>query len=205
MEFVVAATRSNDPELHKPGCADIGRGLKTGKYQHEYHINVDTRDEAAEWFWLDFIEEESMSRESAKEYTVFLPCTNGMGEPGPAKLAKAVNKPGRKPGRKAKSPLSAKTVKTIRERKAARETPEPANGKVSKVEAKQDLARRVVLAVSMVFESWDEDGIAAAGMSKADAAQAAANWLHHLPTGTNSDGSRNWPGVLPRPERSDWK
>lgn len=86
MELVIATTRSNDPEVHAPGCADIKRGRTSGKYDRAMKINVDTVEDAARWFWEDFLpggcayEEQGpgtgMTDEQAQGYTTYLPCTD---------------------------------------------------------------------------------------------------------------------------------
>lgn len=86
MELVIATTRSNDPEVHAPGCADIKRGRTSGKYERAMKITVDTLEDAARWFWEDFLpggcayEENGpgtgMTDEQAQSYTEYLPCTD---------------------------------------------------------------------------------------------------------------------------------
>jgi hypothetical protein len=93
--------------------------------------------------------------------------------------------------------LAAKPTKTA---KAKAEPTGP-----TKSDAKQDLARRLVMAISGVFESADGSEAFLTGMTKAEAAQCAANWVHHFPTGKADDGQRWWGGVLPKPDRSDWR
>ncbi len=70
--------------------------------------------------------------------------------------------------------------------------------KPSRNEAKADLARRMVLAVSEVLRTSDESDLFRGAISPEEAAQMAANWMAHLPTGSH-DGERWWPGSLPRP------
>jgi hypothetical protein len=158
IKLAIARTPSNDPEVHAEGCADIKRGLKSGKYVNDtMHIEVESVEDAARWFWEDFLPggcaygesdpDNPMTDDDAQGYTVYLPCT----------------------GRKDTLP-----------------TP-PA-----KRSAKQDLARRVVEAVAALNLSDDE-------------AKIAAQWLHHLPTGTDGSDARYWPANMPRPNRSDWK
>jgi hypothetical protein len=77
MKVIVAATRSNDPEVHRAGCADVARGRKSGKYQAAYSIEVEEVEGAALWFWSDFIPDE-MSADDAQGYTRYLPCTDGL-------------------------------------------------------------------------------------------------------------------------------
>lgn len=95
MKVIVASTCSNDPEIHRDGCADVKRGLRSGKYQHAERIEVDHVSDAARWFWADFLPggcayEESyyypdapegkrgMQDVDAQGYTRYLPCTRGL-------------------------------------------------------------------------------------------------------------------------------
>lgn len=95
MFVIVAATRSNDPEVHAEGCADVKRGLKSGKYQAADRIEVEEVEAAARWFWADFLPggcayEESyyhedapegqrgMQNDDAQSYTRYLPCTKNL-------------------------------------------------------------------------------------------------------------------------------
>lgn len=79
---------------------------------------------------------------------------------------------------------------------------EPA--KVSKSDAKNDLARRLVLAAEEMVRNLNESDTALSGMSRKEAAQFVANWLHSLPTG-GRDGARWWGTDLPIPATADWK
>jgi hypothetical protein len=75
IKLTIAATQSCDPEVHRQGCADVKRGLRSGKYQYSYQLEVETLPEAAHEFWADFIEEGSQTPEQSESYTRFLPCT----------------------------------------------------------------------------------------------------------------------------------
>ena len=85
------------------------------------------------------------------------------------------------------------------------ETPGDEAPAISKGAAKQDLARRVILAISLVFENADGSEAFMSAFGKDEAAEIAAAWVHHLPTGRDGDGKRWWGGVMPRPGRSDWR
>ena len=50
MKLIVAATRSNDPEVHRFGCADVKRGLANGKYQDATVIEAEEVEDGARWF-----------------------------------------------------------------------------------------------------------------------------------------------------------
>jgi hypothetical protein len=80
----------------------------------------------------------------------------------------------------------------------------PATATASKREATQDLARRLVMAATMVFDGSDGSEAWAAGMSREEAEQKIANWLHHLPTG-GAGADRFWPEGFTRPSQSDWQ
>lgn len=62
-----------------------------------------------------------------------------------------------------------------------------------KREAKQELARGVVVRA-----------VTSVKLSPEDQATVAA-WIHHLPTGRDEDGRRWWPEGFARPDRSDWR
>ena len=88
MQVIVAATMSNDPEIHRDGCADVKRGRRNGKYQSAHRITVDKVEDAAAWFWEDFLPGgcaygesgpgTEMTMDDAIGYTRFLPCTKGL-------------------------------------------------------------------------------------------------------------------------------
>lgn len=79
MKVTVAVTRSNDPEVHKYGCADVTRGLKTGKYQDADDIDVSTKMDAADWFWGDIMAESDASPEEYRDvHTRFYPCVGNL-------------------------------------------------------------------------------------------------------------------------------
>lgn len=80
MQVTVATTRSNDPEVHAKGCADVTRGRRSGKYQGSYNLEVTDPAEAAAEFWADIVAEGSMTDEEAVSSTRFLPCTRTMTE-----------------------------------------------------------------------------------------------------------------------------
>lgn len=110
------------------------------------------------------------------------------------------------PAKAALKAAPAKAQPKATAKPAARPTKpaEPEAPKVSKSEARQDLARRMLLAISTVFESADGSEAFLQGMSRAEAAKIAANMIHHFPTGRDEQGKRIWVGVLPKPQRSDW-
>jgi hypothetical protein len=48
--------------------------------------------------------------------------------------------------------------------------------------------------------SLDGSELALSDMTKAEAAQCVANWIHHVPV-----TRATWPKGLPKPDRSDWR
>ncbi len=82
------------------------------------------------------------------------------------------------------------------------EAPAETPAKPSKREAKQDLARRVMLAVDEVIRTMDESDVAML-LGRDAAAKTVSQWLHHLPVG------QVWfvqnVKHLPKPDRSDWR
>jgi hypothetical protein len=75
--------------------------------------------------------------------------------------------------------------------------------KPTRNEAKADLARRMILAVSEVLRTSDEADLFLGAMSREEAAQMASNWLAHLPAGKDGDGPW-WPESLPKPTAKRW-
>jgi hypothetical protein len=85
IKITIASTSSgNDPEAHKAGCADVQRGLKSGKYQSAYTIDATGPDDVVRSFW-DCIWQEHADNHGMTEaetiaafrdsYTRYLPCT----------------------------------------------------------------------------------------------------------------------------------
>lgn len=103
---------------------------------------------------------------------------------------------------KVKTPPAAPAVKTPPAKAAPEPKPEP---KPSIQDAKRDLARRAVEAISAMVANLDGSELALTAMTKEEAAVAASQWIHHLPAGNREDGKRWWAEGLPRPVRSDWK
>ena len=84
------------------------------------------------------------------------------------------------------------------------EMDDPDAVKVSRSDAKNDLARRLVLAAEAMVRNLNDSDAALSGLSREEARQFVANWLHSLPTG-GRDGERWWGTDLPRPATADWK
>lgn len=75
---------------------------------------------------------------------------------------------------------------------------------VTRRDAKQDLARRVALAIAACL-AWMPDDAMAYTIEPAEREAITTAWVHHLPTGTDEEGHRWWPAEISRPDRSDWK
>jgi len=72
VEVVTCTTaRGNEPEIHLPGCKAIG----SKRYDRNWTETVRSVEDAAAEFWMDFIDEESMSVEDAMANTTFHSCT----------------------------------------------------------------------------------------------------------------------------------
>lgn len=70
---VTVVVVNGDPEVHAAGCADLKKGRKV-RVDVKYDLTVSSRQEVANDFWADFIDEESMTAEEALGYTQFYPC-----------------------------------------------------------------------------------------------------------------------------------
>ena len=87
------------------------------------------------------------------------------------------------------------------------EMPEPGTApeepaKISKSEAKNDLARRLVLAAGQIIDNADGSEAFLSALTVEEAAQFLANWLHSLPTGgrdpeTRAVAASRWCGLAP--------
>jgi hypothetical protein len=80
-KFVVATTYpSNDPHVHKAGCADVTRGLARGKYAHAYTVECETPQDAGSEFWADIVAEsddvDAAEASARSVWTKFFPCTS---------------------------------------------------------------------------------------------------------------------------------
>jgi hypothetical protein len=77
--FVVATTRvNNEPEVHSAWCKDTANRAKYDRVLNP-GSSGSTPDDAAEWFWSDFIDSGELTPEDARAYTKYLPCTKGEG------------------------------------------------------------------------------------------------------------------------------
>ena len=80
MKVIVATPGSTPgtPEVHADGCADVARGVRSGKYAGAQPVDVDALEDAALWFWRDFIREGSMTEAHAKHplNIRYMPCAH---------------------------------------------------------------------------------------------------------------------------------
>jgi hypothetical protein len=172
-------------QVHLAGCADVKKALRESDYAAPVRVSGWlTTDQAVRDLWSDIIAEcEPGDADLASFYaaTHFAPCVrmaqiDAKADSTPAKASKAPAKPA---GAKAKAPVAAKTDKRA---------------------AKQDLGNRVVLALAAMVASLDGSELALSDMTKAEAAQCVANWIHHVPV-----TRATWPTDFPTPDRSDWR
>lgn len=79
MKVTIATGMSNDPEVHRAGCADVARGLRSGKYIDTEDLEVEKVEDAALEWWSDIIAEyegpAEAERQAIDHWTKFLPCT----------------------------------------------------------------------------------------------------------------------------------
>lgn len=71
----------------------------------------------------------------------------------------------------------------------------------AKRDAKRELATGAILALAAYFADLADDSPALAGLSRAEAGQTMANWVHHLPANRETWAASE----LPTPDRSDWR
>jgi hypothetical protein len=70
---------SGGPQVHSDGCADVARGLASGKYRSAEPIDVEVLEDAARWFWRDFLRTGEMTETGAQASTRYMPCVSGPG------------------------------------------------------------------------------------------------------------------------------
>lgn len=68
---------SGGPQVHADGCADIARGVRSGKYGSATPIDVETLEGAALWIYSNHISSGEMAPDSAQCSTRYMPCTRG--------------------------------------------------------------------------------------------------------------------------------
>jgi hypothetical protein len=65
------------PQVHADGCADVARGVRSGKYGYAETVDVEAIEDAALWFWRDFIRSGEMDETGAQYSTRYMPCARG--------------------------------------------------------------------------------------------------------------------------------
>lgn len=186
MKFkITVAKRNGLEEIHKAGCRDLkaGRGRWGSSDREDWTLTVETLRDLYESYW-ECIDDENVYDGSpyATVEDVWWAWRSEF-----------------------KLMPCAGDIPEMDEPGTATE-PEPA--KVTRQEAKNDLARRLVLAAGQIIDNADGSEAFLSAMTVEEASQFLANWLHSLPTG-GRDGDRWWPtdgpGSLPRPATADWK
>ena len=74
---MLAAERSGPPggpQVHADGCADVTRGIKSGKYRSASTVDVETITDAGRRIWADCLRDGSMTESDAQSSTRYLPC-----------------------------------------------------------------------------------------------------------------------------------
>lgn len=72
---------SGGPQVHADGCADVTRGVGSGKYRSAEPVDVEVIEDAARWFWRDFIRSGEMSERDAEYSTRYMPCARSLRRP----------------------------------------------------------------------------------------------------------------------------
>ena len=176
MKVTVVKDNKGQEEIHKTGCPDLKRRNRPYRLQDAMTLETDKLIDVYRMYW-ECIDAEAVA---GGQYPTLEHCWYAWQAEFDVK------------------PCASELIEM--------EDPDNASPKIDKQTAKQDLARRVIMAMSVVFETADgSEAFLSSEYTKAEMAQFAANWLHHLPTGKQEDGSRWWGGVTARPERSDWR
>jgi hypothetical protein len=69
MMLTIAATQGNEPEVHKAGCADVTRGLRSGKYQDaEKPARYANRYDVVLHWWSDIVAERLEENEYMRDH-----------------------------------------------------------------------------------------------------------------------------------------
>ena len=176
MTKITVAKRNSIEEIHKPGCRDLKnrRGFRTSD-RDDWTLEVTTLEDLYRAYW------ECIDAENVGDGTYPTVEAAWWAWRDEFKLMPC-----------------AGDIPEMDEPGTAGEA------KVTKTEAKNDLARRLVLAAEAMVRNLNDSDAALSGLSREEARQFVANWLHSLPTG-GRDGERWWGTDLPRPATADWK
>ena len=68
--------KSDEVHVHRADCRDIPKARRNAANVED--MTVETRQEVANDWYQDFINEGSMTEAEALNYCVFLPCTRGL-------------------------------------------------------------------------------------------------------------------------------
>jgi len=205
--------------VHKAGCKDLGKAMYRSLASEAWGTSSQTQYDIVLGIYEDIIAEhtpryasEANGVHDMASTVTFFPCLDGLlVELGSdARQPKAIRRPRGKAAAKPEATPEHVMGPGGEAPAAELETPAPTepattDTKAVKRLAKQDLARRVAQAIAAALTDAQLDGSAVlTGMTSDEARRCAAQWTHHLPTGTSEDGKRWWPETLPRPDRSDW-
>jgi hypothetical protein len=174
MKITVVKDWRGQEEIHKAGCADLKRRNRPYRLSEALTMDVENLGDLYAVYW-DCIADEAVAAGDYKDLEHAWWAWTGEFDVKPC----AANVP---------------------------EMPEPgsvAAPKPSRNEAKADLARRMILAVSEVLRTSDEADLFLGAMTREEAAQMASNWMAHLPAGRDGDKPW-WPASLPEPTAKRW-
>jgi hypothetical protein len=176
MKITVVKNWQGTEEIHKAGCADLKRNSRRPYALAEaMHVEATSLEQIYKFYW-ECIDDEAVAAGDYK--TVQHAWYAWQGE--------FIIKP------------CAKDLTPMADPNAE------AAPTASPREAKRDLARRLVMAAGSILESADGSEAFLAGMTKTEAAECLASWLHHIPA--RNDAGDGWAvGILPVPDRSDWR
>jgi len=67
-------SRLANPQVHADGCADVIRGVKSGKYGSAETIDVEAVEDAALWIYRGHISSGEIDAANAQYNTRYMPC-----------------------------------------------------------------------------------------------------------------------------------
>ena len=71
---VIPDGRAGLPQVHADGCADVARGLASGKYGCAEPIDVEAPEDAALWIYRGHIGSGEIDEANAQYNTRYMPC-----------------------------------------------------------------------------------------------------------------------------------